>query len=107
MYDEEVDAWLDNGEVVEKANDALVYDEVPALWGADADDFALLLGGVVTQGQVTAITKAEHKGKFEPLRFMVVTGSINGDRYKVTGVENAPDGDAAVFVVAVLQRWES
>jgi hypothetical protein len=107
-YDPDVDAWLDgDGDVVAKEPSELGYYEVPALWGADASNFVLSMGGVLGRGDVVAIAKAEYRGYFEAV-MEVVTGSLYGERYNLAGLENAPDGNAAsgaaVFVVAQLRR---
>jgi hypothetical protein len=107
-YDSDVDAWIDgDGDVVTKEPAELSYYEVPALWGADASNFVLSMGGVLGQGDVVAIAKAQYRDYFDVAR-EVVTGDLYGSRYTVAGLENAPDGGepagAAVFVVAQLRR---
>lgn len=106
-YSADVDAWLDgDGAVVTKAPAELTYYEVPAIWGADASQFAQVLGGVVNTGELVCVAKYEHQAKVNGA-MMVVTGSLTGNRYTVRDVENAPDGEAGVFVVASLVRREN
>jgi len=104
-YDPTVDAWVDaDGDVVSKANSDLTYYAVPALWGADANSFVAAMGGEVGEGQVVAVAKFEHRAKFDAA-FMVVPGDLSGGaRYTVRGLENAPDGESGVFVVANLSK---
>ncbi len=106
-YSANVDAWLDgDGDVVAKTPAELTYYAVPALWGADANALAIVLGGVVDSGELVAIAKYEHQAKISGA-MLVATGSLSGNRYTVRGIENAPDGEAGVFVVASLVRRES
>lgn len=106
-YSANVDAWLDgDGDVVSKAPAELTYYAVPALWGADANALALALGGVVDSGELVAIAKYEHQAKISGA-MLVATGSLDGNRYTVRGIENAPDGEAGVFVAASLVRREN
>lgn len=106
-YDADVDDWLDgDGEVVTKTPSELTYTEIPALWGADAEQFVLGLGGISASGDIVAIARATYQSNLEG-SMMVVTGSLSGDQYTVVDLENAPDGGAAVFVVAQLRRREA
>jgi len=106
-YDSDVDAWLDgNGDVVTKTPAELTTSEIPALWGADAEQFALGLAGISVSGDIVAIAKATYQSSLAGA-MEVVTGSLAGDRYTVENLENAPDGGAAVFVVAQLRRREA
>jgi len=106
-YNANVDAWLDgDGDVVAKAPAELTYYAIPAMWGADANALALALGGVVDSGELVAVAKYEHAATINGA-MMVVTGSLSGRRYTVRGVENAPDGEAGVFVAVNLARREN
>lgn len=106
-YDPDVDSWVDgDGDVVTKTPSELTTSEIPALWGADAEAFALSLAGISVSGDIVAIAKAAYQTDLEGA-MEVVTGSLAGDRYTVADLENAPDGDAAVFVVAHLKRREA
>lgn len=104
-YDADVDAWIDgDGDVVSKEPAELTYYEVPALWGADASNMVLAMGGILGKGDVVAVAKSQYRAYFDGAR-EVVTGSLYGERYNVAGLEDAPDGMAApVFVVAQLRR---
>lgn len=104
-YDPDVDAWIDgDGHVVTKEPAELTSYEVPALWGADASNFVLQMGGVLGQGDVVAITRAQYRQYFDGA-MEVVTGDLYGERYSVAGLEDAPDGmEAPIFVVAQLRR---
>jgi hypothetical protein len=107
-YDADVDTWIDgDGDVVTREPAELSYYEVPALWGADASNMVLAMGGVIGQGDVVAVAKSQYRAYFDAAR-EVVTGDLYGSRYSVAGLENAPDGGepagAAVFVVAQLRR---
>ena len=105
-YDEDIDAWIDgNGDVVTKTPSELSYYAIPALWGADAEGLALAMGGIVGGGDLVGIAKADYSSQLEG-SFYVVTGSLSGDAYNVSFIENAPDGGAAVFTVIRLQRKE-
>lgn len=106
-YDADVDAWLDgSGEVATKDPADLTTVAIPALWGADAEEFVLGLGGVSSGGELVAIAKAAYQSDLEGA-MMVVTGSLSGDQYTVADLENAPDGGAAIFVVAQLRRRQA
>ena len=107
-YDADVDAWLSDadGSVVTKTPSELTSTAIPALWGADAEALVLALGGVVTSGDLVAIARATYQSDLDGA-MEVVTGSLTGDRYTVADLENAPDGSAAMFVVATLNRRES
>lgn len=103
-YDADVDAWIDgDGEVVTKEPAELEYHEIPALWGADASNMLLAMGGVLGKGDVVAVAESRYRARFDSA-MEVVTGSLYGERYTVAGLENAPDGGGAVFVVAQLRR---
>ena len=106
-YDADLDAWVDDsGSVPDPALYSLTMYGIPALWGADADNLILNMGGVVTDGDLVAIAKAAYQSQIDGA-MMVRTGSQAGDKYNVTSLENAPDGGAAVFVVARLRRREA
>lgn len=104
-YDPDTDAWVDgDGDVVTREPAELSYYEIPALWGADASNMVLAMGGVLGRGDVVAVAKSQYRAYFEQA-MEVVTGSLYGRRYSVAGLEDAPDGmDAPVFVVAQLRR---
>lgn len=103
-YSADVDAWLDgDGDVVTKTPAELTYYEIPALWGADAESLVLGLAGLSSGGDVVAIAKTQYQSQLDGA-MMVVTGSLTGEQYTINSLENAPDGGAAVFVVARLQR---
>lgn len=105
-YDGDVDAWVDgDGDVVTKAPAELTYHAIPALWGADTSGFIMALGGLSASGDLVAIAKAAYRSQIEG-SMMVVTGSLSGEKYSITNLENAPDGGAAIFVVVELQRRE-
>lgn len=105
-YDADVDAWVDgDGDVVTKTPAELTYHTIPALWGADTNGFIMALGGLSAGGDLVAIAKAAYRNQIEG-SMMVVTGSLSGEKYNITNLENAPDGGAAIFVVVELQRRE-
>lgn len=105
-YDSDVDAWVaaDNS-VPDPDLYSLDYTAVPALWGADAEGLALTLGGVSASGDMVAIARAQY-GEALAGAFMIRAGAVNGEKYTITGIENAPDGSAGVFVVARMRRRE-
>lgn len=105
-YDADVDAWVNGaGAAVDPDLYTVSFYTVPALWGADAEGLILALGGISVSGDLAAIAKAEY-GPYLAGTMYVAVGGIGGDRYVVKNLENAPDGGAAVFVVATLQRRE-
>jgi len=105
-YDADVDAWVNGaGAAVEPDLYSLTYAAVPALWGADAESLALALGGVIRAGDVVAIAKAEYQPQLAGA-MMVRAGSPGGEKYTIVNLENAPDGGAAIFVVAGMARRE-
>lgn len=105
-YDADLDAWVAaDGTVPDPNLYTLTKTAIPALWGADAASLALTLGGVVATGDLVAIAKAQYQPDLAGA-MMVITGSPDGKRYRVSNLENAPDGGAAVFVVVTLQRKE-
>lgn len=106
-YDADVDAWLDDstGAVVTKTPAQLTSTEIAALWGADAENLVLSMGGIVPTGDMIAITKTADYSNLDGA-MMVVTGSLTGDKYNLVKLENAPDGGQAIFAVATLQRKE-
>jgi hypothetical protein len=104
-YDADVDAWVAGESAPDPDLYTLTKTAIPALWGADAAALALSLGGVVATGDLVAIAKAQYSADLAGA-MMVITGSHDGERYTVANLENAPDGGAAVFVVATLKRRE-
>lgn len=105
-YDPDVDAWVaGDGSAPDPDLYSLTYETIPALWGADAESLVLTLGGLARTGDLVAIARAEY-GEALAGAFMVRTGSVDGEKYNVAGVENAPDGSAAIFAVARLRRRE-
>lgn len=106
IYDADLDAWVAaDGTVPDPDLYTLTRAAIPALWGADAASLVLTLGGVIATGDLVAIAKAQYQPDLAGA-MMVITGSPDGKRYRVSNLENAPDGGAAVFVVATLQRKE-
>jgi len=109
-YSDDLDVWLSDttGLVVTQTNSELTSTEIPALFGDEADEFILAMGGVVTEGQLNAIVKVAAASNIEPRPFMVVTGSLaSGERYKVTKVTEVPRGGATRFYVLSLTRYEA
>lgn len=105
-YDADVDAWVaGDGSAADPDLYSLSYTGIPALWGADAESLVLTLGGLAARGDVVAVARAEYGPQLTGA-FMVRTGGVDGDKYSVAGLENAPDGSAGVFVVARLKRRE-
>lgn len=105
-YDADVDAWVaSDGSVPDPDLYSLDYTAVPALWGADAEGLALTLGGVSAGGDMVAVARAQY-GEALAGAFMVRAGAVDGEKYTITGLENAPDGSAGVFVVARMKRRE-
>lgn len=105
-YDADVDAWVNGaGAVVDPDLYTVSYYTIPALWGADSEGLALVIAGVSVSGDLAAIARAEYAPQLAGVMY-VACGSLSGERYTVRNLENAPDGGAAVFVVAQLARRE-
>lgn len=105
-YDGDVDAWVaGDGSAPDPDLYSLSYETIPALWGADAESLALTLGGVSARGDLVAVARAQY-GEALAGAFMVRVGATDGEKYTITGLENAPDGSAGVFVVARMKRRE-
>jgi len=106
-YDADVDAWVSGaGAAPDPDLYSLTYYAVPALWGPNAEALTLALGGVVATGDQVAIAKAEYQPRLAGA-MMVITGSpTTGEKFTLVGLDNAPDGGAAIFVVANLKRRE-
>jgi len=104
-YDDRIDSWVDgSGDPVTRETFELLTNKVPALWGADTEGLNLTMGGIVPSGDLVAIAKFENKAKFDDVLY-VATGTLDGDRYNVDSLENAPDGSlTGVFVVVGLGR---
>lgn len=104
--DANFDAWRSDADdsVVTKTPTELTSTEVPALWGADAEALALQMGGVVPSGDLVLIAKATYQATFDGA-MEVVTGSLTGERYTISGMENAPDGTSVFVVVSLKQRY--
>lgn len=104
--DDNFDAWRSDADdsVVTKTPTELTSTEVPALWGADAEGFVLQMGGAVPSGDLVAMAKATYRATFDGA-MEVVTGSLTGERYTVSGIEDAPDGTDVFIVVSLKQRY--
>ena len=105
-YDADLDAWVNGaGQAVDPDLYDQLYTEIPALWGADAESLALAMGGITATGDLVVIAKAEYASTLTGA-YLVRTGAPDGEKYVVSGSENAPDGGAAVFTVVNLKRRE-
>lgn len=106
-YDADVDAWIDgSGAVADPDLYSLTYNAIPALWGMDAEALVMALAGVSVSGDAVAIALAEYQPQLDGALMVRAGSPTSGEKYSVTRLENAPDGGAAVFVVAGLQRRE-
>lgn len=106
-YDADLDAWVTgDGSAPDPDLYTLTKTAIPALWGADAASLALSLGGVVATGDLVAIAKAQYSADLAGAMMVICGSPTTGKRYTVANLENAPDGGAAVFVVATLKRSE-